>query len=141
MDKLDALHRSENMRRIRSKNTEPEMLLRSVLHRKGYRFRIHRKDLPGKPDIIFASRRKAVFVHGCFWHQHSACREGRIPGSRQEYWKPKLARNIERDEIAVQSLLELGWKVLVVWECELMDELEKSAKRVQRFLGPTKERR
>ena len=119
MDKLDAQRRSENMRQIRSKNTKPEKLLRSLLHKAGYRFRIHRKDLPGKPDIVFPSRRKVIFVHGCFWHQHSGCREGRLPGTRQDYWRPKLERNIERDFEAIERLRELGWQVLTVWECEL----------------------
>jgi len=119
MDKLDPKRRSENMRRIRSKNTKPEVLLRSLLHKAGYRFRLHRKDLPGKPDIVFVGRRKVIFVHGCFWHQHSACREGRLPGTRQEYWKPKLEKNIARDAASIAALRELGWSVAVIWECEL----------------------
>ena len=119
MDKLDAQRRSENMRRIRSKNTKPEVLLRSLLHKAGYRFRIHRKDLPGKPDIVFSSRQKVIFVHGCFWHQHPECREGRLPGTRQDYWGPKLARNVERDAAAIKQLRAMGWEVLTVWECEL----------------------
>jgi DNA mismatch endonuclease (patch repair protein) len=92
MDKLDAQRRSENMRRIRSKNTKPEVVLRSLLHRAGYRFRLHRRDLPGKPDIVFPGRRKVIFVHGYFWHQHPGCREGRLPGMRQDYWRPKMDR-------------------------------------------------
>jgi DNA mismatch endonuclease (patch repair protein) len=118
MDKLDAQRRSENMRRIKSKNTKPEMALRSFLHRHGYRFRVHRKDLPGKPDIVFPGRRKVIFVHGCFWHQHPACREGRLPGTRLDYWRPKLERNRQRDDAAISSLQALGWGVIVVWECE-----------------------
>ena len=89
MDKLSAERRSANMRQIRSKDTTPELALRRMLHRLGYRFRLHRKDLPGKPDLVFPSRRKVIFVHGCFWHQHPACREGRVPRSRLEYWEPK----------------------------------------------------
>lgn len=119
MDKLDAQRRSENMRQIRSKNTKPEVLLRSLLHKAGYRFRLHRKELPGKPDIVFPGRRKTIFVHGCFWHQHPGCREGRLPGTRQDYWKPKLERNVERDAAAIQQLRKLGWQVLTVWECEI----------------------
>ncbi|WP_263377185.1 very short patch repair endonuclease [Granulicella aggregans] len=119
MDKLDAQRRSENMRQIRSKNTKPEVLLRSLLHQAGYRFRLHRKDLPGKPDIVFPSRRKVIFVHGCFWHQHPGCREGRMPGTRQEYWTPKLTRNVERHASAIEQLQALGWGVLTVWECEI----------------------
>jgi DNA mismatch endonuclease (patch repair protein) len=121
MDKLDPSRRSENMRRIKSKNTKPEVLLRSLLHRKGYRFRIHRKDIPGNPDIVFPGRRKAIFVHGCFWHQHQACREGRLPGTRQDYWVPKLEKNKARDALALERLTALGWQSAVVWECELCD--------------------
>jgi DNA mismatch endonuclease, patch repair protein len=119
MDKLDAQRRSENMRRIKSKNTKPEVLLRSLLHRQGYRFRIHCKDLPGKPDIVFPSRRKIVFVHGCFWHQHQDCREGRVPSSRHDYWGPKLKRNRERDAATIAELRDRGWDVEIVWECEV----------------------
>jgi DNA mismatch endonuclease, patch repair protein len=136
MDKLDAQRRSENMRRIKSKNTKPEVLLRSLLHRQGYRFRIHCKDLPGKPDIVFPGRRKVVFVHGCFWHQHQDCREGRIPSSRQDYWGPKLKRNRERDAAAIAELRERGWEVEIVWECEV-DVLERFA-RLERFLMGSK---
>ncbi len=134
MDKLDAQRRSENMRQIRSKNTKPEVLLRSLLHRQGYRFRIHRKDLPGKPDIVFPGRRKVIFVHGCFWHQHPDCREGRLPGTRQDYWQPKLKRNVERDASAMRSLQESGWDVAVVWECELDSQVNLPQK-IQHFLN------
>jgi DNA mismatch endonuclease, patch repair protein len=134
MDKLDAQRRSENMRRIRSKNTKPEVLLRSLLHNAGYRFRLHRKELPGKPDIVFVGRRKVIFVHGCFWHQHSECREGRLPGTRQEYWRPKLVRNVERHAAVVEQLRMLGWDVLTVWECELQKGLERAFDRVRVFL-------
>lgn len=138
MDKLDAQRRSENMRRIRSKNTKPEVLLRSLLHQAGYRFRIHRKDLPGKPDIVFPSRRKVIFVHGCFWHQHSGCREGRLPGTRQDYWQPKLERNVQRDADAIEKLRELGWQVLTVWECEL--STDSVLNQLQAFLETGQER-
>jgi DNA mismatch endonuclease, patch repair protein len=135
MDKLSAERRSANMRQIRSHNTAPELLLRRMLHRAGYRFRLHRKDLPGKPDLVFPRRRKVIFVHGCFWHQHPGCREGRIPQSRREYWEPKLARNRQRDEAAYTSLKEHGWEALVVWECELKDT-SAAMRTTQRFLGP-----
>src|SRR5580698_10228568 len=121
MDKLSSEQRSANMRQIRSENTAPELLLRKMLHRLGYRFRVHRKDLPGKPDLVFPSRRKVIFVHGCFWHQHPQCREGRVPGSRVEYWGPKLRRNQERDAAAQAALKEQGWLSLTIWECELKD--------------------
>jgi DNA mismatch endonuclease (patch repair protein) len=134
MDKLSTERRSANMRQIRSQNTSPELALRRMLHRLGYRFRLHRKDLPGKPDLVFPSRKKAIFVHGCFWHQHPECREGRVPSTRLEYWVPKLARNQQRDQ-AVQSALEKqGWQSLIVWECELKDATATS-RTVKRFLG------
>jgi DNA mismatch endonuclease (patch repair protein) len=133
MDKLTAERRSANMRQIRSKDTVPELALRRLIHRLGYRFRLHCKDLPGKPDLVFPSRRKVIFVHGCFWHQHPACREGRVPQSRPEYWKPKLQRNKNRDAASQASLEEQGWQVLVVWECELKDTTA-ALRRVKRFL-------
>jgi DNA mismatch endonuclease (patch repair protein) len=134
MDKLSPERRSANMARIRSKDTNPELLLRKLIHGLGYRFRLHRKDLPGKPDLVFTSRKKVIFVHGCFWHQHSGCREGRVPGSRADYWQPKLQRNQERDTAAQLALKEQGWRFLVVWECELKD-VAAALTRVQRFLG------
>src|SRR5471030_3245696 len=109
--------RSRIMRAVRSKNTLPELTVRRLVHGLGYRFRLHRKDLAGKPDLVFPSRRKVIFVHGCFWHQHS-CREGRIPGSNPEYWVPKLKRNVERDASARAELQAAGWKTLTIWECQ-----------------------
>jgi DNA mismatch endonuclease (patch repair protein) len=134
MDRLNAEQRSENMRRIRSEDTNPEIALRSMLHKLGYRFRLHRKDLPGRPDIVFPGRSKVIFVHGCFWHQHPGCREGRVPGSRVEYWMPKLERNMVRDAANRSLLEEQGWGVLVVWECELRNP-QALSKKVKRFLG------
>lgn len=134
MDKLSAVQRSANMRQIHSKNTAPELLLRRMLHRMGYRFRLHRKDLPGKPDLVFASRRKVIFVHGCFWHQHTDCKEGRTPGSKQTYWGPKLRNNVERDRKHQAELSGQGWETLVVWECQLKDSVAV-ADEVKRFLG------
>jgi DNA mismatch endonuclease (patch repair protein) len=97
----------------------------------GYRFRLHRKDLPGKPDLVFPRLRKAVFVHGCFWHQHPGCREGRVPGSNTAYWEPKLMRNVERDRCAEGTLTESGWSVLTLWECEC-----RTAEQVRAQLAP-----
>jgi DNA mismatch endonuclease, patch repair protein len=136
VDKLSTERRSANMRQIRSKDTGPEMVLRSLVHRLGYRFRLHRKDLPGKPDLVFPGRRKVIFLHGCFWHQHSGCREGRVPGTRREYWEPKLARNRERDAAALTALKSQGWSVFTVWECELAKDPKAAAQRLARFLGP-----
>lgn len=118
MDKISQERRSRNMRNIQSKNTAPELVLRRLLSQLGYRYRLHLPNLPGRPDIVFQSRRKVIFVHGCFWHQHSACREGRVPSSRIEYWEPKLQRNRARDASNQARLEADGWKVLVVWECQ-----------------------
>jgi DNA mismatch endonuclease, patch repair protein len=137
MDKLSAERRSANMRQIRSKDTKPEVLLRRLLHAQGYRFRLHRKDLPGKPDLVFPSRKKAIFVHGCFWHQHPGCREGRVPGSRRDYWEPKLVGNQQRDMAAQTALAALGWKYLVVWECAMKDA-SAAVRRAEEFLGPAR---
>lgn len=134
MDKLSPARRSENMRRIRSRDTSPERVLRKLIHSLGYRFRLHRKDLPGKPDLVFPGRNKVIFIHGCFWHLHSGCREGRVPSSRGEYWGPKLARNKSRDAQNACALLEDGWDVLVVWECELKN-MQAVTEALQDFLG------
>jgi DNA mismatch endonuclease (patch repair protein) len=135
VDNISAETRSANMRAIRSKGMKPEMLVRRFLHSCGYRYRLHAADLPGKPDLVFPARKKVIFVHGCFWHQHAGCREGRIPGSRREYWEPKLARNLERDREVRSSLTEEAWESLVIWECELKDQ-NAAMERVRRFLGP-----
>ncbi len=109
------------MARVRGRDTKPEMIVRRLLHRMGYRYRLHRKDLPGRPDIVFGKRRKVIFVHGCFWHRHDdpACRLARLPKSRLEFWEPKLAANAERDARHQQALRKAGWGILVVWECQL----------------------
>ena len=139
MDRISTERRSANMRSIRSKDTSPEVALRRLIHGLGYRFRLHRKDLPGRPDMVFPGRRKVIFVHGCFWHQHADCREGRIPNSRLDYWAIKLKRNQIRDATSRALLEEQGWKVLVIWECELK-EVAAVTRRVKRFLGNTRSR-
>ena len=125
------------MQAVKSKDTAPEMIVRRRLHRLGYRYRLHQKDLPGSPDIVFASRRKTIFVHGCFWHGHD-CSKGRLPKSRQDYWRPKLERNFARDKANVDRLNSLGWQVLTVWQCELVD-LDKLTERIDRFLSGSNE--
>lgn len=125
-DTLSPAERSEVMRRVRSKDTKPEVFVRSVLHRMGYRFRLHRKDLPGKPDIVLPKRRTAVLVHGCFWHQHPGCRKATVPQNNREYWGPKLARNVERDRSAKRDLEEAGWSVVTLWECEIPREIGRA---------------
>jgi len=117
-DTLTPSQRSERMSRVRAKNTKPEMNARRAAHRLGYRFRLHRHDLPGKPDLVFPRLRKIVLVHGCFWHQHQGCNGGRMPKSRPDFWGPKLARNVERDHKVRASLEALGWDIMVLWECE-----------------------
>lgn len=107
------------MRAVKGADTRPEMAVRRLVHSLGYRYRLHVKGLPGKPDLVFSSRRKVIFVHGCFWHQHDCPRGARLPKANREYWQPKLRRNQERDASHYKSLRALGWRVLVVWECEV----------------------
>lgn len=121
------------MRAIRSKDMKPEMAVRRAVFAMGYRYRLHRKDLPGKPDLAFIGPQKAIFVHGCFWHQHPDCREGRPPRSNTEYWGPKLARNVERDSANEAALTELGWKTLTIWECQTGDS-SNLKERIRNFL-------
>ena len=124
------------MARIRSKDMKPEIVVRKLVHALGYRFRLHRKDLPGKPDLVFGPKRKVIFVHGCFWHQHAEeeCLDGRVPKSRLEYWGPKLRRNVERDVQSQRALEKSGWGVLVIWECETK-EMDALRARLRNFLG------
>lgn len=133
-DKLSRARRSANMRAIRSRDMKPELVVRKAAHALGYRFRLHRRDLPGKPDLTFASRRKVIFVHGCFWHQHQGCIDGRMPRSNAAYWRPKLLRNTARDSEHIAKLKAEGWKVLVIWECETKREKRLRSK-LYRFLG------
>jgi DNA mismatch endonuclease (patch repair protein) len=127
------MDRSENMRAIRGKDTQPELVVRRLIHRLGYRFRLHRKDLPGKPDLVFPSRYKLIFVHGCFWHSH-ACKQGLIPNSNRDFWLPKLSKNSARDDRNTKTLAGEGWNVLVIWQCELKN-IPSVARKVKRFLG------
>jgi DNA mismatch endonuclease (patch repair protein) len=133
MDTLSEERRSWNMSRIRSKNTKPEVLVRSLLHRMGYRFRLHVNSLPGTPDLVLPKYKTVVFVHGCFWHRHSGCKYSYTPKSRLEFWMRKFEKNIEVDRRAAKELEELGWRVLVIWECELADT-ETLVKRISAIL-------
>ena len=117
MDVFDKKKRSWIMSRIRGKNTKPEIRVRSALHRLGYRFRIHRKDLPGRPDIVLSSHRTAILVHGCFWHRHGCLLAGN-PKSNVAFWRKKFRRNVSRDQENMTLLQDLGWKAIVIWECE-----------------------
>lgn len=125
--------RSRIMRAVKSRDTAPEMLVRRIVHGLGYRYRLHRKDLPGKPDLVFPARCKVIFVHGCFWHGHDCKRGARTPKTNRDYWQAKIARNRERDVEHWEKLKETGWNVLVIWECEIRDR-EKLTKQLRNFL-------
>lgn len=127
------MDRSANMRAIRSKNMKPELAVRSLVHRMGFRYRLHRHDLPGRPDMVFPARKKVIFVHGCFWHSHN-CKTAHVPKSNRGYWGPKLERNRMRDAKNLIALKTSGWQSLVLWECELSDQ-EDICARIRRFLG------
>ena len=126
-DRITKEQRSRNMARVKNKNTAPELKVRKVLHGLGFRFRLHRRDLPGNPDIVLPRHNKIIFVHGCFWHGHD-CPRGKRPSTRQDFWNRKLDGNIERDKANQKRLKELGWKVLVLWECETKDTSELETK-------------
>jgi DNA mismatch endonuclease (patch repair protein) len=127
------MDRSANMRAIRSTGMKPELTVRRLVHHLGYRYRLHRKDLPGTPDLVFVSRRKVIFVHGCFWHSHG-CKFSHVPKSNLDYWIPKLERNRKRDVKSTKELAAMKWSPLVIWECEMRDETAL-IKRLKRFLA------
>lgn len=133
--------RSATMRAVKGRDTAPEMLVRRLAHRLGYRFRLHRKDLPGSPDLVFPARRVAMFVHGCFWHGHDCPRGARMPKANADYWRAKLARNAERDRRALDELAALGWRTAVLWECELKDERALAARLAEALDAPNPEGR
>lgn len=137
-DKLTPEQRSVNMSRIRSKGMKPEMQVRKLVHSMGYRYRLHRPDLPGKPDLVFPGRKAIIFVHGCFWHQHPDpnCQDARTPKSNLEYWQPKLRRNQMRDRDERDQLGTMGWRVFVVWECEIKQS-DVLKERIRLFLDST----
>lgn len=134
-EKAPDAERSRVMRAVKAADTRPEMLVRKLLHGMGYRFRLHRKDLPGSPDLVFPGRRKVIFIHGCFWHGHECPRGARTPAANADYWRSKIGRNVARDAASLQALHELGWRPLVIWECQLKqrDRLELVA-RLKAFL-------
>lgn len=135
-DTLSPNERSRRMSLIRGKDSAAELVVRRMIHYMGFRYRLHRKDLPGVPDLVFPKLKKVVFVHGCFWHRHpdAKCRLARLPKSRQEFWAPKLTGNRERDERNTHRLIEAGWQVIVIWECQLAN-LEEVKSRLRSFLG------
>ncbi|MEE9453510.1 MAG: very short patch repair endonuclease [Paracoccaceae bacterium] len=124
-DRISKERRSWNMSRIKGKDTKPELLLRSMLHKAGYRFRLHRKDLPGKPDIVLPKYRTAIFVNGCYWHRHENCPNTTTPKTRTEFWKAKFKDTVERDKRNVTELEALGWRVITIWECALKNDPDR----------------
>ncbi|WP_370035975.1 very short patch repair endonuclease [Sinorhizobium fredii] len=136
-DTLDPQARSERMSRIRSKDSKPELVVRRLVHAMGFRYRLHRKELPGKPDLVFVHRKKVIFVHGCYWHRHadSSCKLARLPKSRLDFWLPKLERNAARDAENSARLKALGWDEMVVWECEVSkSSLPLLGEKIRKFL-------
>lgn len=137
MDKLTSEERSWNMSMIKSKNTKPELIVRSVLHRMGFRFRLHRKEIPGKPDIVLPKYKTIIFVHGCFWHRHQGCKYAYIPKSRVDFWEAKFKANIKRDMEVKKQLDESNWRTFVIWECELSD-IDTLKTRIQQHFNELK---
>lgn len=132
--------RSQIMSRIRGYDTEPELTVRSIVHRMGYRFRLHRKDLPGNPDIVLPRHRKVIFIHGCFWHGHKGCARSKRPGTNVSFWQNKLDKNIKRDKRQQRELRNLGWKYLIIWQCEL-NKPNRMQNKVKRFLNKQVQKR
>jgi DNA mismatch endonuclease (patch repair protein) len=134
MDRISPARRSENMARITSKNTGIELIIRSITHRLGYRFRLHRRDLPGTPDLVFPGRRKIIIVHGCFWHRHRNCKFAYMPKSNQAFWQRKFDANIRHDKAVMKELRKLKWSVLVIWGCG-QNNPDALSERIDRFLS------
>jgi DNA mismatch endonuclease (patch repair protein) len=136
-DVFDHEKRSAVMRAVKSKDTSPELRVRKAAHALGLRFRLQRADLPGRPDLVFASKRTALFVHGCFWHGHDCARGARTPATNAAYWRAKIARNVARDAAAKKALRQLGWKARIIWECETRDA-QALTRLIRRRIGPAK---
>ncbi len=134
VDRISKEHRSWNMSRVKNKNTKLELLVRSLLHRRGFRFRLHKRDLPGRPDIVLPKYMTVIFVHGCFWHQHKECPASKRPSTNVEFWDSKLDDTITRDKINQKKLRDLGWHVIVIWECE-MKNLQQLETKLARLLN------
>lgn len=137
MDIISEERRSWNMSRIKGKDTKPELVVRSILHKMGYRFRLHRKDLPGTPDIVLPKYKTVIFLHGCFWHRHKGCKYAYTPKSRVKFWKDKFAETVKRDKQHLKQLKENGWEVFIVWECETkdMDKLKKIINKISQEIN------
>lgn len=136
-DILTPLQRAYCMSRIKGENTKPEMAVRKFLHAAGFRFRLHKKDLPGRPDLVLAKYRLAIFVHGCFWHRHTDCAYASVPSSNQEFWLAKFSRNVERDSEQYATLRNIGWRILIIWECGLKIEMNKIGEVIPIILDDT----
>ena len=135
MDTISPERRSENMRRIRGKDTKPELVVRRALFALGYRYRLHDAKLPGKPDLVFSKRRKVIFVHGCFWHRHENCRFCTTPASNTRFWKSKFGETVKRDKRNLEALRTLGWRVAIIWECSVAEQgAEAIAKKIAAWL-------
>ncbi|EPD2618224.1 TPA: very short patch repair endonuclease [Pseudomonas aeruginosa] len=134
MDRLSVEQRSRLMSRVKGKNTAPELVVRRLVFGMGYRYRLHLKNLPGRPDLAFLGRKKVIFVNGCFWHGHTGCRYGQLPKTRLEYWQDKIERNKKRDEENIYSLETSGWQVLTIWQCELRN-IEHLREKLSNFMG------
>lgn len=134
VDHVDSAKRSLIMAAVHSKHTKPEVVVRKIVYGLGYRYRLHAKNLPGRPDLVFPGKRKAIFVHGCFWHRHTGCRYATSPKTRVQFWESKFQTNVDRDRRNVSDLESLGWKVLTVWQCELK-KLGTLTERLNEFLG------
>lgn len=128
--------RSDIMSKVCSKNSKPERIVRSLVHKMGYRFRLHRKDLPGTPDLVFPKYKKVIFVNGCFWHSHG-CKKSKLPESNSEFWKEKIGKNVERDKMNYAELKKSGWAYLILWECEIKKDYDILVKRINEFLSST----
>lgn len=133
-DRFPREQRSAIMRAVKARDTAPELLVRRLLFSLGYRFRLHRAELPGKPDLVFGGRRKVIFIHGCFWHQHPNCKRAKAPSSNIAFWEAKLRRNVDRDRRVQAQLASSGWQYLILWECEIGDRAVLTA-RLRQFLG------
>ena len=140
MDKFTVEKRSSIMSSVRSKNTKPEMYVRSMLHNNGLRFRLHRKNLPGSPDIVLSRLKTAIFVNGCFWHGHD-CPKGRRPASNLDFWNEKLDQTLKRDEANHAVLRDMGWRVIIIWECEVVNATEKIVGELKRAKPPHRRKR
>jgi DNA mismatch endonuclease (patch repair protein) len=135
MDIFDRKKRSEIMKKVSGKNTNPEITVRKLLHRMGYRFRLHPLNLPGKPDIVLPKYKKIILIHGCFWHGHEGCKRSQLPNTNRDFWRDKISKNKDRDKIVIEKLKRLGWSILIIWDCEIRKRnLADLEEKLEKFL-------